>query len=85
MPVMLREPERRSVVRQVLREQHGIQTSVLYPAIHQFSAYRDRPRDGALTLTELAARSELTIPLYPQMTEHQQDRVMDALEAALTE
>jgi dTDP-4-amino-4,6-dideoxygalactose transaminase len=83
MPLMLRQPERRSAVRHVLREQHGIQTSVLYPAIHQFSAYRDRARATALTHTERAAGSELTIPLYPEMTEHQQDRVMDALEAAL--
>lgn len=83
MPLMLREPEQRARVRQVLREQHGIQTSILYPAIHEFSAYRERFPGIALPRTEAAARSEITVPLYPHMTESQQDRVVDALQRAL--
>jgi dTDP-4-amino-4,6-dideoxygalactose transaminase len=83
MPLMLREPEQRAAVRQILRERHGIQTSILYPAIHEFSAYRERFPGIALPRTEAASRSEITIPLYPHMTESQQDRVVHALESAL--
>jgi dTDP-4-amino-4,6-dideoxygalactose transaminase len=83
MPLMLRDPARRPAVRRALRDQFGIQTSILYPAIHEFSAYRERMPGIVLPRTERAAMSELTIPLYPQMTERQQDRVIDALKTAL--
>jgi dTDP-4-amino-4,6-dideoxygalactose transaminase len=79
MPVMLKRPEIRPRLRQVLRDEHGVQTSVLYPAIHEFSAYRARFPRVSLPRTEHAARSELTIPLYPHMTAAEQDRVVDAL------
>ena len=42
MPIMLESPDRRAELRRVLREEHGIQTSILYPAVHEFSAYRER-------------------------------------------
>ncbi|MGI9183705.1 MAG: DegT/DnrJ/EryC1/StrS family aminotransferase [Solirubrobacteraceae bacterium] len=83
MPVMLRHPQRRADVRKILRERHGIQTSVLYPSVHEFTAYRERFPGVALPRTEAAARSELTIPLFPHMTDRQQDQVIDALNAAL--
>ena len=85
MPIMLTAPERRDQLRHELRQAHGIQTSVLYPAIHQFSAYRSRFPDVRLPRTELAARCELTIPLFPHMTPAQQERVLDGLERALGE
>jgi dTDP-4-amino-4,6-dideoxygalactose transaminase len=80
MPLMLRDPERRAELRRVLRDDHGIQTSILYPAIHEFSAYRQRFPDVSLSRTEQAARSEVTIPLYPHMTRAEQERVLHALE-----
>ncbi len=83
MPVMLERSSRRAEVRTVLRERHGIQTSVLYPAIHEFSAYRERMPGIHLPRTELAAGSEITIPLFPHMTEDQQDRVVEALTEVL--
>ena len=39
-------PEGRDEFRRRLLEKHGIQTTVLYPAIHEFTAYRGRYRDG---------------------------------------
>jgi dTDP-4-amino-4,6-dideoxygalactose transaminase len=81
MPVMV-DAERRDDVQRVLRE-HGVQTSVLYPAVHEFTAYRERLPGVSLPRTELAARSELTLPLYPHMTEIDQDRVVEALAASL--
>jgi dTDP-4-amino-4,6-dideoxygalactose transaminase len=83
MPVMLDRPELQGPVRVALREEHGIQTSLFYPAVHEFSAYRSRFPDISLPKTELAARSEITLPLFPHLTEEQQDRVVEALAAEL--
>lgn len=83
MPLMLRSAERRDQLRHELREAHGVQTSILYPAVHEFSAYRARFPDVSLPRTERAARSEVTIPLYPHMTAAQQDRVVRGIEQAV--
>lgn len=83
MPLMLRAPERRAKFRRALRERHGVQTSVLYPAIHEFSAYRERFPGVSLPRTERAARCEVTIPLYPHMTEVDHERVLRAIQLSL--
>jgi dTDP-4-amino-4,6-dideoxygalactose transaminase len=41
MPVVVDHESRRDDVRRHLRERHGVQTSLFYPAIHEFTAYRD--------------------------------------------
>jgi dTDP-4-amino-4,6-dideoxygalactose transaminase len=82
MPIMLEREGSRAPVSARLRER-GIQTSVLYPAIHSFSAYRERLPGVSLPITELAARTELTLPLYPHMTYADQDRVVGELAEAL--
>ncbi len=81
MPVMV-DPAIRDEVRRSLGER-GVQTSIFYPAVHEFTAYRERFPGVSLPLTELAARSEITLPLYPHLSESDQDRVVDALSAAL--
>jgi dTDP-4-amino-4,6-dideoxygalactose transaminase len=83
MPVMLEDAGRQSSVRRELRERHRVQTSVLYPAVHEFSVYAERFPRVSLPRTELAARSEVTIPLYPHMTEAEQERVIAGLKEAL--
>ncbi|HWF73621.1 MAG TPA: DegT/DnrJ/EryC1/StrS family aminotransferase [Solirubrobacteraceae bacterium] len=83
MPIMLRRPEQRAALRRVLREEHGIQTSILYPAVHEFSAYRERFPGVSLPRTELAASSELTIPLYPHMTAAEQEQVVGGIKHTL--
>jgi dTDP-4-amino-4,6-dideoxygalactose transaminase len=80
MPIMLADPTRQPAFRTALRERHGVQTSLLYPAIHEFSAYRERFGQVSLPRTEAAARSEVTIPLFPHMTASQQERVVGAIE-----
>ena len=82
MPVLVRDPDRRDAVRVALREQ-GIETSVLYPAIHELAAYRDRYSNVSLPRTELCARSEITLPLYPELGDADLQAVVDALAAAL--
>lgn len=83
MPVMLDDPRMQGPVRTELRETHGVQTSLFYPAVHEFTAYRDRFPGISLPRTELAARSEVTLPLFPHMTEAEQDRVVNALAAEM--
>jgi dTDP-4-amino-4,6-dideoxygalactose transaminase len=79
MPVLV-DATHRDAVRAAMLERHGVQTSVLYPAIHEFTAY-DAPTP--LPRSERVARAELTLPLYPHLSEEAQDLVVDALRAAL--
>jgi dTDP-4-amino-4,6-dideoxygalactose transaminase len=68
-----------------MRERHGVQTSLLYPAVHEFTAYRERYPGLELPRSERIARTEVTVPLYGFMTEEAQDRVVAALREALAE
>ena len=79
MPILLTDPAKRDAVRLRLRERHGVQTSIFYPAVHLFTAYRQRYPAVSLPRTELSASCEITIPLFPHMTAAQQDRVLDAI------
>jgi dTDP-4-amino-4,6-dideoxygalactose transaminase len=82
MPIMLERDGTQAEVSRRLREL-GIQTSIFYPSIHRFSAYRERFPDLSLPITELASRTELTLPFYPHMTHADQDRVVTALAEAI--
>jgi dTDP-4-amino-4,6-dideoxygalactose transaminase len=78
MPIMLERDGTQAEVSSSLRER-GIQTSIFYPSIHRFTAYRERFGNLSLPITELASRTELTLPFYPHMTNDDQDRVLEAL------
>ena len=81
MPVIVDRAAVRDRLRDMLRAA-GIQTSVLYPAIHEFTAYAN-PRRPPLPRSERVARTELTRPLYPHITERDQERVVAALAESL--
>ena len=83
MPIMVTGTTRRDAMRINLREQHGVQTSLFYPAVHEFTAYRERFPDVSLPRTELMARSEITIPLYSHLADAEQDRVIAAIATEL--
>jgi dTDP-4-amino-4,6-dideoxygalactose transaminase len=84
MPVMLEDPELQIPLRELLLERFGVQTSLLYPAVHEFTAYAgDHPQ--SLPRSELAARAEVTIPLYPHLSDEDQDRVIAGLTEGLSE
>ena len=83
MPLVLEEEGRQSKVRAWMRERHGVQTSLLYPAVHEFTAYVERYGEQPVPNAERIARTEVTIPLFPHMTHDQQDRVVEALNDAL--
>jgi dTDP-4-amino-4,6-dideoxygalactose transaminase len=58
----------------------GIQTSVHYPPVHDFSIYAEPGR--SLPLTESYAARTVTLPLYAHMSEAQQDLVVGAVRDA---
>ena len=55
----------------------GIQTSIHYPAIQSFTAYRDLV--GPTPKAQEVSKRELTLPLYPTMTDAEVDLVCDSL------
>ncbi len=81
MPVMVDDPELRDPLRAFMLDERRVQTSILYPAIHEFTAYAGS--GSGLERSELAARTELTLPLYPGLSEPDQDRVVSALRDGL--
>lgn len=83
MPVMLENADQRDAVRRQLSESHGVQTSVLYPSINEFTAYGGGER--SLPRSERVARTQLTLPLYPHLGEKRLRRVVTALRASLSE
>jgi dTDP-4-amino-4,6-dideoxygalactose transaminase len=62
-----------------------IQTSIHYPPIHRFSYYRTRDPDVSLPITESVAGRQVTIPLYPTMSDAQVGEVLLAVRESLEE
>ncbi len=82
MPVVLPPGCDRAAVMAAMRAA-AVQTSVHYPAIHQFTYYRERFGDIRLPHTEQFSSRELTLPLHPALTLADIDRVVSALREAL--
>ncbi|MDR2942658.1 MAG: DegT/DnrJ/EryC1/StrS family aminotransferase [Treponema sp.] len=80
MPVLLSESTDRSAVIESMK-QDGVQTSIHYPAIQNFSAYKDKV--NKTPKAEYVCARELTLPLYPAMMKSDVDIVCDALIKAL--
>ncbi len=83
MPIVLEDDELQRPLRERMLEHHAVQTSVLYPAIQEFTAYRDE-NAGSLPRSEAVARRQVTLPLFPDLDEAQQGRVIGALGESLT-
>lgn len=84
MPILLPPGHDRSAFMRTLR-QHGIQTSIHYPAVHLLTYYRQRRAavTSALPLTEEVSRSEVTLPLHPSLTEADVDEICDIVAKCL--
>jgi len=67
MPVVLKNSttEKRDSVRKTLHEA-GIQTSNHYPAVHQFSIYKQY--GAILPITDYVSNNEITLPMYSRLT-----------------
>ncbi len=61
----------------------GIQTSWHYKPIHKFTYYSKIFKDVQLPLTEDISNREITLPLYPDLTEHEVEYVVSKLKDAI--
>jgi dTDP-4-amino-4,6-dideoxygalactose transaminase len=80
MPVLLSESTDRAAVIESMK-QDGVQTSIHYPAIQGFSAYKNKI--NKTPKAEYVCAHELTLPLYPDMIKSEVDIVCDAFVKAL--
>src|SRR5207237_6076810 len=83
-PIVLPAPEDRDSVADLLKAE-GIQTSIHYPPIHHFSAFRRTTNDVHLPVTEAFASRELTLPLYPSLPPAQVDAIASAVTNAMND
>lgn len=82
MPVILPENADRSRFMEKMKSE-GIQTSIHYPPIHQFSAYRAISGSQTdLPQTEDVASREVTLPLYPTLKDEEVRVVVQAIKEA---
>ena len=65
---------------------HGVQSKPYLPAIHLMSLYRERfgHREGEFPVCEDIAARSVALPFFPEMRQHQVERVTQALRAVLT-
>jgi dTDP-4-amino-4,6-dideoxygalactose transaminase len=84
LPVLLESTAVRTQVMQHLALR-GIQTSIHYPPIHQFSLYNKLYQISSVSLskTEAVGSCQMTLPLYADMTENQVDYVCTCVADAL--
>jgi dTDP-4-amino-4,6-dideoxygalactose transaminase len=82
LPVLLPPGVPREAFMEHMKQQ-GIQTSVHYPPVHRFSAYAEAHRGVVLPLTEAVGAREVTLPLYPGLTEAQVEQVATAAAQAM--
>jgi dTDP-4-amino-4,6-dideoxygalactose transaminase len=82
MPIVLTNST--NEIRDLIREKMhaaGIQTSVHYPAIHNFSIYKEYY--AVLPQTEYVTNNEITIPMYAVLSNSQIDFIVETLNNAI--
>ena len=77
-PILLDDSIDRQDLMTYLRE-HGIQTSIHYPPVHNFSFHRQQFKTQNMHLTEYIAAHELTLPMYVGIKDEQIDFIVDTL------
>jgi dTDP-4-amino-4,6-dideoxygalactose transaminase len=76
-PIILPERVSRNEFQNFMKEKL-IQTSIHYPPIHTFTYYKERYGNcNDLLETEAVGKHEVTLPLFPSMSEGQIDYVID--------
>ena len=81
MPILLPQETKRKEFIDSMKE-NGIQTSIHYPPIHTFTAYQNT-MSWDLPVTEDVAKREITLPLYPAMSNDDVVVVVSAIQASL--
>jgi dTDP-4-amino-4,6-dideoxygalactose transaminase len=74
-PVLLKNPKCRNALQRYLKSQ-GIQTSIHYHPIHQFSFYKREFSKTRLPITEDISSRLLTLPLSPNLKKSQVDFII---------
>lgn len=82
LPVLLSEGTDRVTVIGALKEK-GIQSSIHYPPFWDFTAYKGQFSPNDSPITAEICRRQLTLPLFPTMTNEEVDQVTNALIEAL--
>lgn len=82
LPILLPEYVDRQHFMEYMRMK-GVQTSIHYPPVHRFSYYQQRYPEVELPLTEEIAAREITLPLYPGMSDADVDYVIKAVQNAI--
>ena len=81
-PILLPQGHNRQQFMQSLQAS-GVQTSIHYPPIHQFSYYRTHFPGIKLPKTEAVAVRQVTLPLFPTMKEEQVSLTINIVKEAL--
>jgi dTDP-4-amino-4,6-dideoxygalactose transaminase len=78
MPIVLKDstPEKRDHIRDALHLK-GIQTSLHYPAVHQFSFYQSYK--AFLPETEYVTNNEITLPMYSKLSNQDVHFIVNSL------
>jgi len=86
LPILLPEQIERTRFMASMKS-NGIQTSIHYPPVSDFSFYRasNLGQDVVLPLTRQVADREVTLPLYPTLTFKDVEIVVAAVGEALNE
>lgn len=76
--------EYRDRIRELMLEE-GVMSMVYYPlSLHQQPVYKDLGyADGSFPKSEQASKQVLSLPMFPELTVDQQEKVVDALKTAL--
>lgn len=79
-PILLDKDINRQSYMTYLREK-GIQTSIHYPPVHSFSYYQNDLKYSAvrLPITEDIGKREVTLPMYPSLSENEVDYIVHAI------
>ena len=75
-PIMLTSEISRLDFMSALRDA-GIQSSIHYRPIHTFTNYKNKHKGAWLPITDYVGSREVTLPLFPTMTDEQQAYVID--------
>nr|ADU56145.1 hypothetical protein CA915-24 [uncultured organism CA915] len=80
---VVRHPRRDDIIEAL--KKHDIFLNVSYPwPVHTMSGFADRGhRPGSLPVTEELAGEIFSLPMYPSLSEGEQDRVIDTLRSVL--
>lgn len=78
-PILLNEKVDRMDLMQFLFKR-GIQTSIHYHPVHTFTYYREMMNIKSLPITEKIGQREITLPMYPGISEKQVRYVVNTLQ-----